>query len=164
MHVHASVAILDFDRTAHLCIVMEVMVIKPQEESAVSPTAITFCGFHTSDAPFHAQSAKLHGMKLILALGNLWPAYVGPEDYLRIATGSAGVCSAEMGHVQKCLHVRGILRSYTLWSVLSCVLHFPLKSPPYQQNAAMILKVAMAWKARSVWASGDWFRYTKHLG
>ncbi|MEW5305178.1 MAG: hypothetical protein WDW36_007739 [Sanguina aurantia] len=36
------------------------------------------------------QSARNHGIKLILALGNLWPAYIGPEEYVKIATGSAG--------------------------------------------------------------------------
>ncbi|MEW5305179.1 MAG: hypothetical protein WDW36_007740 [Sanguina aurantia] len=43
--------------------------------------------FRTLDYVVH--SARNHGIKLILALGNLWPAYVGPENYLQIATGTA---------------------------------------------------------------------------
>lgn len=33
-------------------------------------------------------AAAKHGLRLVLALGNLWPAYRGPEDFLRWATGS----------------------------------------------------------------------------
>ncbi|KXZ50337.1 hypothetical protein GPECTOR_17g978 [Gonium pectorale] len=35
------------------------------------------------------QQAEAHGVRLILCLGNLWPAYVGPERFLDAATGGA---------------------------------------------------------------------------
>lgn len=35
-------------------------------------------------------AAKRRGIRLLLALGNLWPAYKGPEEFLEQATGSAG--------------------------------------------------------------------------
>jgi mannan endo-1,4-beta-mannosidase len=34
-------------------------------------------------------SAAKHDIKLVLALGNLWNAYMAPEDFLRWASGSA---------------------------------------------------------------------------
>ena len=35
-------------------------------------------------------SAGRHNVKLVLALGNLWNAYKGPEEFVEYATGSAG--------------------------------------------------------------------------
>ncbi|KAI8465444.1 MAG: glycoside hydrolase superfamily [Monoraphidium minutum] len=34
-------------------------------------------------------AAKRRGIKLLLTIGNLWPAYKGPEEFLAMATGSA---------------------------------------------------------------------------
>jgi hypothetical protein len=35
-------------------------------------------------------SCKQRGIMLLLTLGNLWNAYKGPEDFLAMATGTAG--------------------------------------------------------------------------
>jgi hypothetical protein len=35
-------------------------------------------------------SCKSRGIMLLLTLGNLWNAYKGPEDFLAMATGTAG--------------------------------------------------------------------------
>ncbi len=37
-------------------------------------------------------SAGKRNLKLVLALGNLWNAYMAPEDFLKWATGSSGEC------------------------------------------------------------------------
>lgn len=39
---------------------------------------------------FIVYCAKLFDVKLILALGNFWDAYKGPEDFLWYAMGAAG--------------------------------------------------------------------------
>ncbi|MEW5305180.1 MAG: hypothetical protein WDW38_002075 [Sanguina aurantia] len=38
---------------------------------------------------YAVQAARSKGIKLVLSLGNFWPAYIGPENYLQIATGSS---------------------------------------------------------------------------
>lgn len=45
---------------------------------------------HAHAHPHQVWAAKRRGIHLELTLGNLWPAYKGPEEFLAQATGSAG--------------------------------------------------------------------------
>lgn len=48
------------------------------------------CDVHVTQAlDYVIYAAGRAGIKLILALGNLWPAYKGPEDFLYDATGES---------------------------------------------------------------------------